>query len=332
MPGTSSTDRETGSRAGSARRIARSNSCRAGLGSRPSSSTSTLPGVAVDGQGLALPARAVQRQHQLAAQALAIRVGGSPAPPARRPARRAGQGQGRPPGAPPAPPGGPPPGAAPRSAVAPPRRRRPAPVPATAPTPPSSVRPHPRGRRRWWPVERPRSVPQSSPSPARPARPAADIRTVGSSAPMPLRCRRGSGAGLGAAATHRPGPGSSRSTVTPRPTAGRPDGRWIPPGWRARAAPRAAPAASTPRDPAAGHRPTPQPAPGSETPYHQTLRSGRTLSGWRRCLQRVFPASCDRLPRQPILGLRTPPRAGASGTTRRAVVMPHHPEWHPGQG
>ena len=59
-----------GSSAGSWRRIACSRRFSSSLGSRPSSSASSLPRGAVGVQRLGLPARAVQGEHQLAAQPL----------------------------------------------------------------------------------------------------------------------------------------------------------------------------------------------------------------------------------------------------------------------
>ena len=62
------------SSAGSCRRIARSSSCSAGLGSIPSSVDEGPARVLVGVQGLRLPARAIQRRHQLSPQTLAERV------------------------------------------------------------------------------------------------------------------------------------------------------------------------------------------------------------------------------------------------------------------
>ena len=59
---------------GSCRRIACSSCRRAGPGSIPSSSTSASAGVPVDLERLGLSSRAIQRQHQLASQALSERM------------------------------------------------------------------------------------------------------------------------------------------------------------------------------------------------------------------------------------------------------------------
>ncbi len=59
------------SSAGSWRRIDFSRSCRAGVGSSPSSPTNSNSALAVHGQSVGLASRAVEGQHQLAGQALA---------------------------------------------------------------------------------------------------------------------------------------------------------------------------------------------------------------------------------------------------------------------